>query len=36
MKAALKKTNNNIRNAAKLLGISKSTLYKKLHEYKIL
>ena len=36
IKAALKETNNNRRNAAKLLGISKSTLYKKLHEYKIL
>ena len=34
--AALKEVNNNRREAAKLLGISKSALYKKLHEYKIL
>ena len=34
--AALQKTNNNRSKAAKLLGVSKSALYNKLHEYNIL
>jgi transcriptional regulator of acetoin/glycerol metabolism len=35
IKKALNETNNRVRDAAKLLGLSKSTLYRKIKEYEI-
>ncbi|NLI92378.1 MAG: sigma-54-dependent Fis family transcriptional regulator [Peptococcaceae bacterium] len=36
IKTALDDTNNHIRNAAKMLGLSKSTLYRKIKEYDLI